>query len=638
MPNPRKPPGNKRETLFRLIALSLPFVFLLLVELALRWADYGYNLRLFVDDPQRPGYLIMNPDASKKYFITQENATIGNQEPFLKEKPPGTVRIFVLGESTTVGYPYLHNGSFHRWLQYRLLHSVPDTQFEIINLSLTAVNSYTVRGFAEEITDYQPDAVLIYTGHNEYYGAMGVGSTSQLGGNVGLVRVLLGLRHSRLVQGIYRAVAWVRSSGAKVDVRENLMKRMAAEQQIPYASEIYAQGIAQFEQNMDATLRQLDGLGIPVFVGTLVSNEKDLKPFISAMEPAEASAQAQFEQGQKALATGDTARARSLFIKAKELDMLRFRAPERMNGIISELSAKYPNVHRVAVREMFLNNSKAGIVGAETMLEHVHPNLYGYALMSDAFYEKMKETGFLQVPAAGEMPFAQLLTQMPVTRLDSLKGVYEVEVLKSGWPFNEPLPPAPQREKTLEEQLAGALVVRQMAWDVAMTQLLAFYQNQQDPAKTLRVAEALALEHATSPAYFRQAGKLALAARAPQKAQTYLARSFALAPDAEVARDLAISYLKSDQPAQARPYVQHAAASSEPMRQLLPLVEGVIAARQSLAGDSGSVAAYQRVAQAYLAFANAEAAMGYVEKAEKLDAGNAETARLRRQAEGMLRK
>ncbi len=638
MPKSSQRPPKSRENVFRVIAFLLPLVLLLLAELALRWADYGYDLRLFVDDPERPGYLVMNRDASKKYFITQENATIGNQEPFLKEKPAGVVRIFVLGESTTVGYPYLHNGSFHRWLQYRLLHSLPETQFEIINLSLTAVNSYTVRGFAEDVADYQPDAVLIYTGHNEYYGAMGVGSTSQLGGNVKLVRILLALRESRLVQWLYRTVAWVRTSGAKVDVRENLMKRMAAEQQIPYKSEVYEQGIAQFEQNMDATLRQLDGLNIPVFVGSLVSNEKDLKPFISAKGGATTSAQAQFELAQTTLKSGDTLQARQLFIRAKELDLLRFRAPERMNEILTKLTDAYANVHRVAVRETFIKNSKHGIVGAETMLEHVHPNFYGYALMSDVYYQRMKEVGFLNFAPQQEMSFATLLNEMPITEMDSLKGAYEVEILKSGWPFNEPLPPAPDREKTVEEQLAGALVVRQLAWDEAMTQLLNFYQNQKSGFKTLQVAEALALEHASSPAYSKQAGKLAQANQQPQKALNYLARSYSFAPDADVAKDLAILYLKLDQPEKALPYVQQAAAQSGPMRQLLPLVDGVIQAKSTLQADPANVANYLRVARMYLTFANADAAMIYLEKAEELEPGNGEVARLRGQAEELLRK
>ena len=76
----------------------------------------------------------------------------------------------------------------------------PDRQFEIINLSLTAVNSYTVLGFARELVRYKPDAVLIYTGHNEFYGTLGVGSSSRIGNSTYVNRLMLQLRQLRLVQ------------------------------------------------------------------------------------------------------------------------------------------------------------------------------------------------------------------------------------------------------------------------------------------------------------------------------------------------------------------------------------------------------------------------------------------------------
>ena len=107
----------------------------------------------------------MNDYASDKFFSDTANATKGNHEIFAVDKAPNTFRIFVLGESTTIGYPYFHNGSFHRWLQYRLARMYPERNFEIINLSLTAVNSYTVLDFGKQLAQYQPDAVLIYAGH-----------------------------------------------------------------------------------------------------------------------------------------------------------------------------------------------------------------------------------------------------------------------------------------------------------------------------------------------------------------------------------------------------------------------------------------------------------------------------------------
>ena len=211
--------NGKRLWIFRLIALLIPFLFLFLLEVILRLCNYGYDYSLFKTDETNKDYYVMNPDASKKYFQNQTIATTGNQEKFKKIKDSNTLRIFVLGESTTIGYPYFHNGSFHRFLLYRLMHEVPDKNFEIINVSLTAVNSYTILGFAKQVANYQPDAVLIYTGHNEFYGALGVGSTQQLGGNRFLVNSVLFLRDFKITQllnNIYTSIASLFSKQKKI--------------------------------------------------------------------------------------------------------------------------------------------------------------------------------------------------------------------------------------------------------------------------------------------------------------------------------------------------------------------------------------------------------------------------------------
>ncbi len=273
-----------RTKLFKGITILLPFLILGLVEMSLRIFHYGHDLSLFAEYPADNRYLILNPDASRRYFSNQENATTGNIEPFKKKKDPGTLRIFVLGESTTIGYPYFHNGSFHRWLQYRLMRTFPDRNFEIINLSLTAVNSYTVLGFAKEVVNYEPDAVLIYSGHNEYYGALGVGSTENIGGNRLIINTMLWLRGFRLMQWMTNACDRIAQwFGKKKDLAGKMrMELMVGKQEIPYRSKLFDRGIEQFAVNMEETLSLLHKRGIAVYISTLVSNEKDLPPFISA--------------------------------------------------------------------------------------------------------------------------------------------------------------------------------------------------------------------------------------------------------------------------------------------------------------------------------------------------------------------
>ena len=72
-----------------------------------------------------------------------------------------------------MGFPYPNNISFQRMLKYQLQKTNPDKDIEIINLALTAINSYTFYDFAQELVHFEPDAIFIYGGHNEYYGALG---------------------------------------------------------------------------------------------------------------------------------------------------------------------------------------------------------------------------------------------------------------------------------------------------------------------------------------------------------------------------------------------------------------------------------------------------------------------------------
>jgi hypothetical protein len=49
-------------------------------------------------------------------------------------------------------------------------------------------------------------------------------------------------------------------------------------------------------------------------------------------------------------------------VQAKELDLLRFRAPEAMNQIIRELATRYPDVTIVDTKAYFEKQSAHGIL------------------------------------------------------------------------------------------------------------------------------------------------------------------------------------------------------------------------------------------------------------------------------------
>lgn len=562
--------------MFKAVAMLLPLLFLVLAELVLRWFDYGHDVSLFVRDPDDAAYYVMNPYASSVYFSDTVNATKGNIERFPVQKAVGTLRIFVLGESTTAGYPYMHNGSFHRWLLYRLMHTFPDRNIEMVNVSLTAVNSYTVLGFGRQVLDYEPDAVLIYTGHNEYYGALGVGSTSRIGGNRFIIQAVLWLRRFRLVQWMEASIDWLGHIFSKktTDTRENLMQRMAEKQTIPYGSADFYAGIRQFEENMDALCRLFRDRKIPVFLSNLVSNEKDQSPFISAAGNGPSTADYQFRLGDSAYRGGQYALAKQAYEKAKEFDLLRFRAPDTLNTIIGRLCQTYNgNTYLVDARSLFELHSPHGILGRETLLEHVHPNLYGYALLSEAFYHSMMTAGFLSsVPPAAnplaspgpapatrllpsaamqEMTLDTLLQRMPVTRVDSLNGAYQIMMLKSRWPFHEPIPAGFVRGDSPEERLAGALAVGRISWLDAMDQLFKYRMQTNDKKGALQVAGATMLEYPENKTYLTFCGRLSFEAGYWQDAIIYFEKLYRLDSSTANALNLLLAYIKTDLPQQA---------------------------------------------------------------------------------------
>jgi hypothetical protein len=601
---PHKPAGKRKLLLFRLLALALPLVILAVAERALRLAGYGHDLGLFVPAPDNPGYLVMNRYASARFFTDSGNATIGNRELFRRQKAPDTFRIFVLGESTTIGFPYMHNGAFHRWLQFRLLHTFPEKNFEIINLSLTAVNSYTVLDFGRQLLPYEPDAVLVYTGHNEYYGALGVGSTSRLGYQPTLIKAWLALQPLRLVQGLNQVRAGIRQrfTGRRVDARDNLMKRMAADQQIPYGSATYQRGVRQFDANLRALCRLLSENKIPVFLSTLVSNEKDLPPFSSAAGPGSRSALYQYQQAGKAYARGDFKRARQLYGRARDLDLLRFRAPEAMNTVVRNLCRQYPGVFLVDAKALFERHSPQGILGNNTLLEHVHPNLLGYALLSEAFYQSLKKQKLLAPAWPPGLSWTQLRRQMPVTPVDSLMGLYQVQLLKKGWPFLQPLPAGFMPARSAEEKLAAALTRQQLSWTQAMDQLMQHYVGAQNIAGARRVAEAVLLEYPTDATFYVMAAQFSRQLQEQAKAVVYLEKAYRLQPGPQLARDLLGLHLELDQPERAILYLEAALGPGTALPNLVALpglLQNIIQFKARLCTDSTNVYLLNQLAQHY---------------------------------------
>ena len=190
-----------RKWLFRILAVViLPLVVLCLLELLLRVLGFGFDPHFF--KRERAGgkdYYVANEEFGLTFF-PRSLARIPDPVTVSATKTPDTFRIFIFGESAALGDPRPNYGA-GCYLEVLLAERFPRAKFEVINTSMTAINSHVVLPIAEECAGHAGDLWLIYMGNNEMVGPFGAATV--FGGRappIWLVRVQLELQRLRLGQ------------------------------------------------------------------------------------------------------------------------------------------------------------------------------------------------------------------------------------------------------------------------------------------------------------------------------------------------------------------------------------------------------------------------------------------------------
>ena len=430
--------GKKPPKWFYAVLVLLPIIFFVILEIFLRIVNYGNNYDQWVDVGE--GKYVINSIIGKKYFSSGDFNPSASEDEFDIHKKANAFRIFVLGESSAEGFPYSPMGSFSRYIRRRLELVYPNTSIEVINLGMTAINSYTLLDLLPGVLDQKPDLILIYTGHNEYYGALGVGSVQSFGSSRTLIRFMLYLndfRITQLVRNSLHRVLSLFSSGNKT-LSGTMMSNMAKDKYIILNSKLFNEGVEQFKKNMTDILKSIKDKGVPVILGRLVSNLKDQKPFISVSTPGYQTADQVYEEAEKEFKNNHFTKADSLFKLAKDLDALRFRAPKEINTLIDDLGLEFHGPV-VPTDSIFDSASPGGIVGDNLMVDHLHPNVTGYQLMGKAFYDCMEKEGYHPKTENAAIPFGEqdslTCVNFMFSKLDSIMGNDGIMILKTNWPY-----------------------------------------------------------------------------------------------------------------------------------------------------------------------------------------------------------
>ncbi|HEX9654680.1 MAG TPA: hypothetical protein VGA99_13305, partial [bacterium] len=491
---------------FTLVVCVLPVFVLFLVEFGLRLANYGGDLELFVRQRSSSSddKYVLNANVTKRYFFQKGIKTPSpNSQIFSATKDSSTYRIFCLGASTTQGFPYPPSASYPAMLQKVLSTVNSSKNFEVINCGITAITSHSVLDMSREIlADYEPDLLVLYTGHNEFYGALGQASRLSLFQNRAMVRLFLELHDSRLFL-LLRDVA-VKFFGARltrdsVIDHSTFMGTVARDVNIPRDGSLFRRTRDHFRDNLFEIIEEAGKHSTPVVVSTLVSS-LDFEPFGSLHsgsfvdadtarwqqtinEAGELQMSGQFQEAAESYSQtlgmdscyapvhyqlakcyqnlGRAELALQHFVLARDFDPVRFRAPSAFNDVIREAGEKY-DIPVVDSEEEFAKASPGGLVGQNLILEHVHPNQLGYLRIAKAMARKMSEHRIL---ADGwdwtkDQSDSAYLSMSRLTALDREVVNYRIFRLTSHWPFHTAGDERPYarvgNERT--EEIARALV------------------------------------------------------------------------------------------------------------------------------------------------------------------------------------
>ena len=661
---------NKKYQLgFKLISISIPLLIVIVLEIVLRLLHYGYDTSLFIEDSKRPGFIQNNPFISNRFFTNLNDAPASYTQVFKKKKSPNTFRVFVLGESSALGFPYTHRGSFPRMLQYRLDKGFSEKEFELINLSITAINSYTLQTFTDEIINMDPDAILIYTGHNEYYGALGAGSSNRIGYNTSIIRLVIYFKQFRVVQLAFSLAGKLKEAYSlktqKADV--GLMKKMAGEQGIEFGSTIYNRGLKQFESNMDNMLRKYHKHHIPVFLSNIVSNEKGQKPFISKLSSStdtvkfmkeyrlglewykkkdienaknyflkanqidSSYAMNRFLLGEVLYERGDFSNAKKNYSSAKELDVLRFRGPRAINEIINKLSNKYNNVHFVDTQGKFVENSLNGILDNHLFIDHLHPNISGNLLIADAFYENLQS-----VISLGKNPSKidedNIKKEIPVTAVDSAYGSLVILFMKEEWPFYEPVLYDKNKPKSYPEHLAVMIFLKQLDWEQAMDSLYRFYLGKGNVFEAVKILKEINYEHPYEWKILSGIGKVYLDTHNYDEALYYYKKAFNYNNSLDLARKVVLVLVQLDNLEATFAYLDYILKNDTSDRlsiQIKKCAEEIIYLKKKLVEEPRNINVTNSLSNSYLYLPNLEVARNYIEKSLDINANDITALRLK---------
>lgn len=404
-----------KKMLFNAVIVLLVPAMLVVFEVVLRVVGYGYSTEPFIRHQDLPEIYSDNPKYRHKYFPSQSGLEpVAQVNVFDFNKSSDTLRGFIVGGSSAQGYPFETNHSFSKILEKALQSAGKFRKVEIVNLGMSAMSSYYDRDSAIKALNYQPDFLVVYSGHNEYYGTVSYST----GGSFEQKNVYLFLKEFRTFQLFFELL----NGGKSQSLTESQMAIQYDNRTIPSDTKIDEEVATVFVNNVAAIVSEYSRRGIPVIVAEPVSNLFDMPPFagqadktlnqtvkeysneirtqdLVSIQKRESDPRIQASLQTNANIMYLTAAANSLlgrnaydlFVRAKDNDIVPFRARSTLSKRLTEYLKKFdsPLVSYIATSDQIGAQFGVEALSNTFFVDHLHFNFTGNKILASLVAEKV---------------------------------------------------------------------------------------------------------------------------------------------------------------------------------------------------------------------------------------------------------
>lgn len=389
--------SRKRGWGFRLLALAIGLGSLPAIEGGSRVLESASgrpaNELFYSELFERSGVMMVTAEDRRGFFLVQE---------FPAAKPRNTTRVFIVGGSAAQGFPYQGEFGLAELLRAGLPVARGGHGFEVINAAGFGYNSARAAAVAEEVLDYQPDALIVMTGNNEFLEKRAGGAWELAAG-----RLLIGL--SRRLRGRQDMVRWEEH---EVDADERARVEAGLEAALRRVAERARQrgvklvlvtcptNVVGFRPNGPGAVPAEDRKKIDGLLQVEGSRGKAAELLAEQERKFPTDAWTSYMQGWLVwMQSSDLAAALALWTRARDRDSRPVRATTGINEIVRR-TATTSGATLVDADRVFSGRASVADGGNDQFLDHCHPAYPGQMALAMAVLKGLAETGIIPVPEA----------------------------------------------------------------------------------------------------------------------------------------------------------------------------------------------------------------------------------------------